>query len=162
MCSGVFRDASPVKKAAPTRKRSRIENSDSEGEEVNKVAERSVDDSVEETAAKVAKHESSVDSQLVGDPVAGVKGRSVAEVLRTPPKRQTARKHTGRVKTASSSAASSVSSGKYWEENIASPQIGCYCTHSILVVQYSVVCYMSDYVYMQLYSVGGGELSLCT
>lgn len=149
MCSGVIKDTSPVTKAAPTRKRSRIEDSDSEGEEVNKVAERAVDDSLEETAAKVPKHESSVDSQLVGDPVAGVKGRSVAEVLRTPPKRQTARKHTGRVKTASSSAASSVSSGRYWEEEVlfdgyllSKKWLLLYtvCALCILIVQYSVVC----------------------
>ena len=101
-----------MKKAAPTRKRSRIEDSDSEGEEANKVEERSADDSLEESAAKLPKHDSSVDSQLVGDTVTGIKGRSVAEALRTPPKRVTARKHTGKVKTASASVTSSVSSGR--------------------------------------------------
>lgn len=110
VCSGVLKDTHSVQKAAPMRKRSRIEDSDSE-EEVNKVEERCADSSLGESAAKVPKHEPSNDSQLIGDSVAGVESRGVAGVLRTPPKRLTARKHTGKVKTPSPLVASSVSTG---------------------------------------------------
>lgn len=106
-CSGVLKETSPVQKAAPTRKRSRIEDSDSE-EEVDKVEEKSADSSLGESSAKLPKHEPS-DSRLIGATVEGVESRGVAEVLRTPPKRLTARKHTGKVNTSSAVASSSVS-----------------------------------------------------
>lgn len=108
----MLRETSPEQKAAPTRKRSRIEDSDSE-EEVNKVEVRSADSSLGESSAKLPKHEPS-DNRLIGGAVEGV--------LRTPPKRLTARKHTGKVNISSAVALSSVS---YSEQYIVYMQLLC-------------------------------------
>ena len=104
----MLRETSPVQKAVPARKRSRIEDSDSE-EEVTKVEERRADGSLGESAAKVAKQETSEASEVIRDTMEGDEGMGVAGMLRTPPKRLTARKHTGKVKTPSPLAPSSVS-----------------------------------------------------
>lgn len=121
-----------MQKAAPARKRSRIEDSDSE-EEVTKVEERPADGSLGESAAKVAKQETSEASEVIRDTMEGDEGMGVAGMLRTPPKRLTARKHTGKVKTPSPLAPSSVStlehSSRTWLEIMNSMCTGMLCVY---------------------------------
>ena len=128
----MLRETPPGQKAAPTRKRCRIEDSDSE-EEVNKVEERSADSSLGESSAKLPKHEPS-ESQPIGATVEGVEIRGVEAVLRTPPKRLTARKHTGKVNTSSAVASSSVS---YSEQSIIYMQLLCaHCVVEFIVLRW--------------------------